>query len=111
MCPDEGVRRARKLAEMLAADGVTVISGLAKGIDAAAHSATLDAGRRTIAVIRTGIPSYVSEGERKALRADRRARRGRSQFWPDSPPNQVQLPEAQRRHVRHQPGHCGHRGE
>ena len=89
---DEGVRRARKLAEMLAADGVTVISGLAKGIDTAAHSATLDAGGRTIAVIGTGIlRTYPREN---AKLCEQIAERGAvvSQFWPDAPPTKYSFP-------------------
>lgn len=49
----EGVARARKLAKLLVGQGVVVVSGLAEGIDTAAHTATLEAGGRTVAVIGT----------------------------------------------------------
>jgi DNA processing protein len=49
----EGLRRAAKLARILVAHGAIVVSGLAEGIDAAAHSAAIDAGGRTVAVIGT----------------------------------------------------------
>jgi DNA processing protein len=89
---DEGLRRARQIAAGLAAQNVTVVSGLARGIDTAAHTACLDAGGRTIAVVGTGI-RRVYPPENAEL-AERIAATGAlvSQFWPDSPPRTDTFP-------------------
>jgi DNA processing protein len=50
-----GVRMARRLGAGLAEGGFTVVSGLARGIDAAAHEAALEGEGRTIAVMAGGI--------------------------------------------------------
>jgi len=50
-----GKRWTRKLAQALAEQGVTVVSGLAEGIDTQAHLACLEAGGRTLAVLGTGV--------------------------------------------------------
>lgn len=50
---DEGKRRAARLARELVDRDFTVVSGLAKGIDIAAHTAAVERGGRTIAVIGT----------------------------------------------------------
>lgn len=51
----DGLDVARWLAAGLAASGVVVLSGLARGIDSAAHESALDAGGRSGAVLGTGI--------------------------------------------------------
>jgi len=87
-----GLRRAAKIAKFLAENNVTVLSGLAKGIDAAAHMEALAAGGRTIAVIGTGIlHSYPKEN---ADLQERIAQDGAlvSQFWPDHPPTKRTFP-------------------
>jgi DNA processing protein len=52
---EDGIERAKKLARQLVADEVVVVSGLAKGIDTAAHTAAIEAGGQTIGVIGTPI--------------------------------------------------------
>ena len=50
-----GRTMARELARSLAAKGVTVVSGLARGVDAEAHRATIAVGGRTLAVLGSGV--------------------------------------------------------
>ena len=63
-----GLRVTRLLATAFARAGVSVISGMARGIDAAAHRAALDEGGRTVAVLGTGIDVPYPAGHRNLHR-------------------------------------------
>ncbi len=54
-CSDRGRKVAARLAADLASSGITVVSGLAKGIDHAAHRSAIETGGRTVAVFGTPI--------------------------------------------------------
>jgi DNA processing protein len=87
-----GLDSAGKLASRLVQEGVAVISGLARGIDTAAHRAVLRDGGRTIAVVGTGI-LHVYPKENIEL-AEELVSRGAivSQFWPSAPPTRYSFP-------------------
>ncbi len=88
----EGVEHARRIAAGLSEAGFVVVSGLATGIDAAAHAATLNAGERTLAVIGTGV-DRVYPTVHASLQATI-AERGAvvSCFWPDQGPSRQSFP-------------------
>ncbi|MGI8655044.1 MAG: DNA-processing protein DprA [Pyrinomonadaceae bacterium] len=64
-CSTYGLNAASMLARDLAKHGVTIVSGLARGIDAAAHRGALEAGGRTVAVIGTGIDEIYPRDHKK----------------------------------------------
>jgi len=81
-----GVAVAERLAADLAARGVTVVSGLARGIDSAAHRGALRAGGRTIAVLGSGV-DVIYPPENRRLAGDIEASGALvSQFEPGTPP-------------------------
>ena len=64
-CSTYGQNSALMLARDLAQRGVTVVSGFARGIDAAAHRGALEAGGRTVAVVGTGLDEYYPRDHRR----------------------------------------------
>jgi DNA processing protein len=87
-----GVSIARCFAGELVEAGYTVVSGLAAGIDTAAHTAALAASGRTVAVVGTGLRNCYPP--QNAGLARRIAEEGAvvSQFWPDSPATRRSFP-------------------
>lgn len=67
MATDQGKMFARKLAGDLARRAVTVVSGMARGIDRAAHQGCIEAGGRTIAVLGCSLDYRFSPSDRKLL--------------------------------------------
>lgn len=63
-----GLEQARNLAREWAALGITVVSGLATGIDAAAHGGVLEAQGRTVAVLGTGLDKISPAAKRGMAR-------------------------------------------
>lgn len=85
-----GTAQAERIASTLAAAGVAIVSGLARGIDQAAHAAALDAGGATIAVLGTGVDRPWPSGPV----AERVAREGLllSELQPGTPPRRHHFP-------------------
>src|SRR5688500_6485030 len=92
-CSTYGQNSAIMLARDLAQRGVTVVSGFARGIDAAAHRGALDAGGRTVAVLGTGIDE-VYPRDHKKLAAEILERGGAlvTQFPLSTPPVSENFP-------------------
>lgn len=92
-CSTYGQNSASMLARDLAKRGVTVVSGFARGIDAAAHRGALEAGGRTIAVLGTGL-DQIYPRDHKKLAADILAQGGAlvTQFPLQTPPVSENFP-------------------
>lgn len=91
---DLGKRRAAKLARDIGKHGFVIVSGLAEGIDTAAHTAALDADIPTVAVLGTGLTRTYPKGN--ATLARRIVESGGalvSQFLPKTSPIAANFPQ------------------
>lgn len=91
-----GLEMAWTLASGLARAGVVIVSGLARGIDAAAHHGAMDGGGRTVAVLGSGV-DVIYPPEHRGL-ADGVTGRGAllSEFCPGTPPRAWHFPRRNR---------------
>lgn len=91
-----GINAAEHLARQLAPTGLVIISGLALGIDSAAHAAALESGGTTVAVLGTGIDVIYPRANRRLF--DRIAQQGVivTELPPGTPPRPERFPARNR---------------
>ncbi|MGB7877002.1 MAG: DNA-processing protein DprA [Anaerolineales bacterium] len=91
-----GRQVTEQIASFLAANGITVVSGLARGVDAIAHKAALNAGGRTFAVLGSGV-DRIYPPENRAL-AEQIFEQGAvlSDYAPGTPPEASNFPPRNR---------------
>ena len=91
-----GRQITEEIAAFLAANGMTVVSGLARGVDAVAHSSALKAGGRTLGILGSGVDK-IYPPEHRAL-AEQMMERGAiiSDYAPGTPPEASNFPPRNR---------------
>lgn len=92
----DGLRRATKLAGELIREGVVVVSGLAEGIDTAAHTAAIQRGGRTIAVIGTPLDEVFPAKNHRLQEEIASHHLLVSQFTPGTPIRRENFPQRNR---------------
>ena len=92
----EGLENANRVAETLVEIGATVVSGLALGIDTAAHQAAIKAGGRTFAVVGTGLDRAYPHENRDLQRYLAQHFAVVSQFPSGTPPSRKNFPQRNR---------------
>lgn len=91
-----GRRVVGELAGYLARNGITIISGLARGIDTVAHRAALENGGRTIAVLGCGVDTIYPPENRKLAEDLMKAGCLLSDYAPGVPPDAMNFPPRNR---------------
>ncbi len=93
----DGKRAAREFARTLAGEGVSVVSGLARGVDTAAHEGALEGGAPTIAVLGSGADViYPPENELLAERILDAGGAVVSEYVPGAEPSKGNFPQRNR---------------
>lgn len=87
-----GLNAAETLAQQIAGAGIVIVSGGARGIDATAHQAALDAAGATIAVLGTGIDVVYPSSNRRLFRRIEDRGLILSEFPPGTPPRPENFP-------------------
>ncbi len=91
-----GRQVTEQIARTLAHGGVTVVSGLARGVDAVAHRVALDSGGRTLAVLGSGIDRVYPPEHRKLAEEIRSQGALISNYAPGTPPEATNFPPRNR---------------
>lgn len=91
-----GRQVAEETASRLASSGVTVVSGLARGVDAVAHQAALRAGGRTLAVLGSGVDRIYPPEHRQLAEQIKKQGAIISDYPPGTPPDAANFPPRNR---------------
>ena len=91
-----GRQVAEDIAGSLARNGLTIISGLARGVDSIAHQAALNAGGRTIAVLGSGLDRIYPPENRRLAEQIKASGVLISEYSPSTPPEASNFPQRNR---------------
>ena len=91
-----GKMMVRKLARDLAKEGLTIVSGMARGVDTAAHLGALEAGGRTVAVLGCGVDVVYPPENRKLMTDIMESGAVISEFPLGTPPEGINFPRRNR---------------
>src|SRR5512140_792640 len=91
-----GRQIAEELGAFLAVNGITLVSGLARGVDAIAHEAALKAGGRTVAVLGCGVDRIYPPENQKLAERIFSSGAVLSDYAPGTPPDAVNFPPRNR---------------
>ncbi|MBT3322751.1 MAG: DNA-protecting protein DprA [Anaerolineae bacterium] len=91
-----GRQVTEEIATFLAQKGITIVSGLARGVDGIAHQAALKAGGRTLAVLGSGVNRIYPPEHRNLAKSITQAGAVLSDYAPDTPPEGSNFPPRNR---------------